>query len=214
MSDAFSPETLARQIVVRYRGVGHVRFALPAALCEEHHASVLEAALRELSGVYRVTVYRHQGKLSVFYDQHACTLHDVVRSLHGALAAPATRMQRDAKMASLTQRLHIARPLQWLKEKRDQVKTKFAGAKAQAGLLSRVAALQTRTHPLLQNALSEKSIINFLNDILVFYLVKVHWELINTKWLKQPLKFRNAWLSTFYLIFLLIRYRKQAAKKP
>lgn len=214
MSDVFSPETLARQIVVRYRGVGHVRFALPAALCEEHYASVLEESLRGVAGVYRVSLYRRQGKLSVFYDQHACSLHDVARCLHGALKAPAARMQREAKVASLTQRLHVARPLQWLKDKRDQAKAKFTGVKTKAGLLSRFAAVQARGNPLLQGMLSEKSIINFINDVVVFYLVKVHWDLINNKWLKQPFKYRSAWLSTFYLVFLLMRHRKQAVKKP
>ena len=62
--------------------------------------------------------------------------------------------------------------------------------------------------------MSEKAVINFFNDLVVFYLVKAHWDLITQKWLKQPLKYRNAWLTIFYLVFLLVRYRKQAAKKP
>ena len=84
-------------------------------------------------------------------------------------------------------------------------------------LLSRFASTQLKGKPALQEFLSEKSVINFLNDIVVFYLVKTHWEMINQKWLKEPLKYRNAWLSTFYLVFLLVRYRKQSAqsaKKP
>lgn len=214
MSEAYSPEALARQIVVRYRGAGHIRFALPAALCEKHYAAALEQNLRELNGVYRVVLYRHQGKLSVFYQQQVCSVHDVACSLHAALKAPATRLQREARVATLVQQLHVARPLQWLRDKRNEARTKLRTAKTQADLMSRYAALQDKAQPLLRNMLSEKAIINFLNDVVVFYLVKVHWELINNKWLKQPLKYGNAWLATFYLVFLLMRSRKQAARKP
>ena len=214
MSDAFSLETLARQIIVRYRGTGHARFALPAALCEEFFAAAIEENLRNLPGVYRATVYRRQGKLSVYYDPHACGLHDVARCLLGALATPAAKKQREAAFASMTQRLHVAQPLQWLKDKTGNLKAKAADWKTKGKLLSQFASGQTKGKSVLQNILSEKSVINFTNDVVVFYLVKQHWELITQKWLKQPLKYRNAWLTTFYLVFLLVRYRKQSAKKP
>lgn len=67
---------------------------------------------------------------------------------------------------------------------------------------------------MVSSALTETSVINFLNDLTAFYLVKAHWELITKKWLKQPALYSNAWLTTFYLIFLLIRYRKRSANKP
>ena len=64
---------------------------------------------------------------------------------------------------------------------------------------------------MLANALTEKAIINFLNDLVAFYLVKVHWELISQRWLKSPAKHADAWLAAFYLVFLLVRYRKSIA---
>lgn len=214
MSDAFSLETLARQIIVRHRDTGHVRFALPDALCEESFATAIEEALRNQPGVYRVILYRHQKKLSVFFDPHACGLHGVARCLHGALAAPAAHLQREHAAAALAQRLHVDQPLQWLKGKTGNLKTKATELRMKARLLSGFAAAQIRSKPVLQEMLSEKAMISFLNDVVVFYLVKTHWEMINQKWLKDPLKYRNAWLATFYLVFLLVRYRKQAAKKP
>lgn len=214
MSDAPSLETLARQVIVRYRGVGHVRFALPDTLCEEFFATAIEEALRNQPGVYRVTVYRHQKKLSVFFDPHACGLDKVARCLYAALAAPAVRMRREHAVTALAQRLHVNQPLQWLRGKTGSLKTKAAELKMKAKLLSGVAAAQMRAKPVLQGMLTEKAVIGFLNDVVVFYLIKVHWELITQKWLKQPLKSRNAWLTIFYLVFLLVRYRKQSAKKP
>ncbi len=213
MSDIFHPDELARQIVVRYRGEGHVRFALPGALCDEPHAVVLEEALRRLDGVYRVTLYRRQRKLSVFYDRHACTLHDVARCLHGALLAPAAQMQRAATVVAVANKLGVAGPLHWLKEQTARGQAKVAEWQAKGRLLTQFASLQIRNQPALREALTEKAAINFFNDIVVFYLIKVHWEMITQKWLKHPLQYRNAWASTFYLVFLLVRYRKQAPKK-
>jgi hypothetical protein len=60
----------------------------------------------------------------------------------------------------------------------------------------------------MKGALTEKATLNFLNDVLMFYLIKVHWELITKRWMKDPVKHADAWLTTFYLIFLLIRFRK------
>ncbi len=92
----------------------------------------------------------------------------------------------------------------------------FAGLRARLESLRHPGApagsLQARLQPVLANALSEKAIINFLNDIVAFYLIKVHWELISQRWLKDPVKYGNAWLTTFYLVFLLVRYRKSIAK--
>jgi hypothetical protein len=214
MSDAFSPETLARQIIVRYRGTGHTRFAIPAALCEESFAAVIEDSLRNLPGVYRATLYRRQGKLSVFYDPHACGLGDVARCLHGTITSPAAQKHRETAIASMTQRLHAAHPLQWIKDKTGNLKAKAEDLKTKAKMLSQLASAQTKGKKVMQDLLTEKSVTNFFNDIVVFYLVKTHWDLINQKWLKEPLKYRNAWLTTFYLVFLLVRYRKQSAKKP
>jgi hypothetical protein len=163
--------------------------------------------------VYRVTLYASQGKLSVFYDHHACNLHDVARCLHGVLAGPAAQMQRAAAVTSIAQRLHVTQPLQWIKDKSKNLKATAADWRTKAKLLSQFASAQTQGKSLLQGVLSEKSIINFTNDIVVYYLIKTHWDLVTHKWLKQPLKYRNAWFTIFYLVFLLVRFRKQSAKK-
>ena len=38
--------------------------------------------------------------------------------------------------------------------------------------------LQARLQPILKGALTEKAAVNFLNDVLMFYLIQVHWDLI------------------------------------
>jgi hypothetical protein len=74
-------------------------------------------------------------------------------------------------------------------------------------------SLQAKVQPILASALTEKAIINFFNDLVAFYLIKAHWDLITKRWLQQPLAHSNAWMTTFYLIFLLVRYRKINLKK-
>jgi len=34
-----------------------------------------------------------------------------------------------------------------------------------------------------------QKLVNFLNDLLAFYLIRVHWDLITQQWLRDPLKF-------------------------
>lgn len=211
MNQAIRPDTLARQIVVRYRSEGHVRFGLPVTLCEEPHAEGIEAALAQCPGVYRVSLHRDQAKLSVFYHPAECSLAEVARALHAALAAPASSLQRTARQEALVERLHVGGPLQWIRARLAALRLKIEQIKVKAQFVYAVARHQIDAQPLLRNALSERAIIGFINDLVTFYLVKIHWELITTRWLKQPIKYRSAWMTTFYLLFLLVRHRKQAA---
>lgn len=211
MKQAIRPDTLARQIVVRHRSEGHVRFGLPAELCADPHAEFIEAALVQCPGIYRATLYRNQAKLSVFYHPAECRLIDVAEALHAALAEPAAQLQRTARTEALVQRLHVGGPLDWIRARLTALRLKLEQIKVKAQFVYAVARHQIDAQPLLRNALSERAIMGFINDLVTFYLVKVHWELITTRWLKQPIKYRSAWMTTFYLLFLLVRHRKQAA---
>ena len=54
----------------------------------------------------------------------------------------------------------------------------------------------------------EKAVINFLNDILVLYLIKLHWTRITQEWIPRPWAFRTQWTAVFYLFYLLMRSRR------
>lgn len=213
MAETMDADSLSRQIVVRHRGRGHVRFGLPSFLCEAPHADTIRAKLAQCPGVYRVTLYPGEAKLSIYYDEYACGLADVARTLHAALTAPATALRRQAHADSLARRLHLGRPLRWMQTRYEALRQRGTQLKNQARLVAVIARHQVESQPLLKNALSEQAIINFLNDLAAFYLVKVHWEQISQHWLKQPFKYRYAWMTTFYLVFHLVRYRKQIAQR-
>jgi hypothetical protein len=143
------------------------------------------AALRDTPGVLRVDVEATPGGAAEFAIR--CT--------------PATCTHADLARAVKTALLQL--PEGALREARPASHTP-------AGM----RALPERLAMLWRGALSEQAALNFLNDILAFYLIKVHWDLITRRWLRQPLQHANAWLAVFYLIFLLIRFRKRISKKP
>jgi len=55
----------------------------------------------------------------------------------------------------------------------------------------------------------EKAVIDFLNDILVIFLIRLHWDNITQHWLLKPLKHRYEWMALFYMFFLLVRSRRK-----
>lgn len=211
-------DDLARRIVVRHREGGYLRLELPPEICHAAAVAAIEAALRQVGGVYRLNFYVAQRRLAVSFDAHVCNASDVARALRaclGALPEAAAAAAREGTAAAhaaspLVERLNPA-----LHDAARQARRAFAHLRVRIERLRQPKAapgsLQAKLQPMLANALTEKAIINFLNDLVAFYLVKVHWELISQRWLKDPVKNANAWLTVFYLMFLLVRYRKSIA---
>ena len=220
-------EALARRIVVRHRGAGYLRLELPPEICHAAATTALDAALRAVGGVYRVSFYPARRRLVVSHDFHSCTTADVARALRDCLgglpqadarplpgerqAVPAVQAGRAAAPAATP----AARLTPVWQDAVRQARRGFTQLRSRIEALrqpkARPGTLQAKLEPMLANALTEKAIINFLNDLVAFYLVKVHWELISQRWLKDPVKHANAWLTVFYLMFLLVRYRKSIA---
>lgn len=210
-------DDLARRILVRHREAGYLRLELPPEICHALAAVSIETALRRAAGVYRINVYAAQRRLAVRFDVHVCSAADVARALRDCLGAlpdaeaPAAAAPDGTPAAAPpVERLNPA-----LEDAARTARRAFRRLRQQIEGLrqTRVApgSLQAKLQPILANALTEKAIINFLNDLVAFYLVKVHWELISQRWLKDPVKNANAWLTVFYLMFLLVRYRKSIA---
>ena len=77
---------MQQQVVLRYRSPGHVRFALPAALCQPGVAERLVAGLSKTPGVYQVDLYRRQGKLSIRYLEGMGDFMRLTSTLHRLVA--------------------------------------------------------------------------------------------------------------------------------
>lgn len=175
-------------IQVLYRDAGYLRLRLPPALRNPTAGAIIENGLRGIAGVHRVTLLTAAGKLAVRFDPHACSAGTValrLKSLLGDLPAAIAPAPPEAAPAAvgIGARLH-----QW-RDRATQV-------------------MPERFQPIVASAFTEKAVTNFFNDIVAFYLIRTHWDQITKLWLKNPVKYGNAWLTVFYLVFLLVRYRK------
>jgi hypothetical protein len=181
----------ASAIEVLHRDSGYLRLQLPATLRSVAVGAALESALKSLAGIQRVTWLTAEGKLAVRFDAHVATHADVARRVKASLAAlpqvaPAAAMpaaEAPAAKPGLGARIE---------ELREQL----------------IVATPARFRPLVESATTEKAVTNFFNEIVAFYLIKTHWDLIVKYWIKDPVKYSNAWMTVFYMVYLLVRYRK------
>lgn len=186
-------------IQVLQREEGYLRLRLPPVLRTPAAGTLIESGLQALGGVQRVTLLTAEGRLAVRFDARATS--------HAGIAL---------RLKSLLAELPEAEPTATVAPVAATAEPATAAAPAGDGLVARfddlrgklIAAAPERFRPLVEGATTEKAVTNFFNDIVAFYLIKVHWELIVNRWIKDPVKYGNAWLTVFYLVFLLIRYRK------
>lgn len=181
---------LAERIVVRERGSGYLCLALPGELCAAAVAAGIETGMAGLSGVRRAHVDAAGQSLTLGFDAAQLSTASVARHLFSLLE----RLPEEAPAVA---------PALGLQPALDRLKTiLIPPGEAPPG------SLRARVQPVLESALTEKAVTNFFNDIVAFYLIKTHWDLITKRWLQNPLAHSNAWLTVFYLVFLLVRYRK------
>lgn len=196
--------SIQEQIFLRYRAEGHVRFEIPDVLCEPVKADRLIAALRRAEGVYRVDLYRRQRKLSIRYLDTVLDFPVLLRRLAQAVADANRHEERETRPSAPAPSkrwvggLRNTAVARWVREKYQEAKETVTAFGIVAGRgLARPPALLKR----------ETAVIQFLNDILVFYLIKTHWHLITQHWVRRPWQYRYEWMSALYLIFLLVRSR-------
>ena len=187
---------LAQRVIVLHREPGYLRLQLPAELCTPEASAAIEQGMAGMAGISVAAVDRDWQRISIRFEQMVCTTAQVARQLFALLdnlptpnAAPEPLITEAA-----------GNGLQPLLDKFRAMLTPAVEAPA--------GSLQAKIQPILASALTEKAITNFLNDLVAFYLIKAHWDLITKRWLQQPLAYSNAWLTIFYLVFLLVRYRK------
>ncbi|TAN46023.1 MAG: hypothetical protein EPN26_15865 [Rhodospirillales bacterium] len=196
-----------KRVVLRSRSPGHLRFDLPGDWAEGGAADHLSREMARLEGVYRVLIFARSRKLSIRYDQAACAEAQVIRHL----AALVTKMpdsfqpEPSATLKGLKQKI-LSNPLaRWGQEKLEQTRK---GAETVKQL---VDIKMGKKQPLPFDA--KEWGIHFVNDLVAFYLIRVHWERIFRQWLPDPWTYRYQWLTIIYLTTVLVRYRKSSAKK-
>ena len=201
--------SIQKEFVLRYRDDGHVRFQIPAQICNVDAAKAVTDSISGIDGVYRVNLYRSQQKLSIRFQESICDFKSLARQLFDLLAeleeksalqpkpvAKSTLWKEKAKS-----RLDDFKVTRWAKEKYGDAKETVHAAKVitRLGMKKPKAFIKD----------PEKAIIDFLNDILVLFLLKLHWNEITKNWLIKPLKYRYEWIALFFMFFLLVRSRRK-----
>jgi len=195
---------LAQRIVVLLREPGYLRLELPAEICGEAAVAAIEDGMKTMAGLSSAAVDRGWKRISIRFDAQQCSTAQVARHLFSLLPglpldeAPAA----EPEAASSIDLNNGFQPLL------DKLKAMIIPAAPPPE-----GSLQARFQPMVESALTEKAVTNFFNDIVAFYLIRVHWDLITKRWLQNPVANSNAWLTVFYLVFLLVRYRKTNLSK-
>jgi hypothetical protein len=201
--------SIQKEFVLRYNVDGHVRFEIPVQICNIDVAKAVTDGISRIDGVYRVNLYRSQQKLSIRFNEVVCDFKSLARQLFDLLADLETKGSLKPKPVlksarwkeKAKSRLDDFKVTRWAKEKFGAAKETVQAAKVitRLGMKKPTAFMQD----------PEKAIISFLNDILVLFLIKLHWNDITQKWLLKPFMYRYEWMALFYLFFLLVRSRKQ-----
>ena len=168
--------SIQKKITVRYREDGHVRFEIPDPLCDELAAKTLTSKILNLEGVYRVKLFRKQKKLSIKYNEVACDFKKLATQLfqliselerQGQLAANTVQKPQPQSQWTVKSKIKNWKASRWATEKYSDAKETVQAAKTltKLGLKKPKSFIKD----------PEKALIDFLNDILVLYLIKLHW---------------------------------------
>jgi hypothetical protein len=203
--------SIQKEFIVRYQSEGHVRFEIPEQLCDEVVAKLVSTRVLEIEGVYKVDLFRKQKKLSIRYQQVVCEFEQLAKQLfqliseldqQGLLVAKVVNEvnSQQRKTWNVKSKVKNWKASRWATEKYSDVKETVQAAKVitKLGLKKPKALIKD----------PEKAIIDFLNDVLVLYLIRLHWTRITQEWIPKPWTFRYQWTAVFYLFYLLMRSRK------
>ena len=200
--------SIAAQVRLRYRDEGHLRFDLPAALSQPDQAAALLQALRARDGIYRADLSARGRKLSIRYLPTVCDFRAVVTHLHAVLSdlpeppPPATQAlvttaaQQPVAACPACNRSALSR---WLEAKWLEILETLTAMKL---LIGRFTGLGANGQPQRPRWIKE-----FLNDLVMLYLIKYHWHHIVTEWIPRPWTHRYEWAATVYLIYLSLQAR-------
>jgi len=199
--------SIQKKIIVRYRNEGHIRFEIPEQLCDKAIADILTNRTLKIEGVYKVDLFRSQRKLSIRYQETICEFRQLAKQLfqliselekQGALVPQ--RIKKIPSSNKLKARFREWKATKWATERYSDAKETVQAAKT----ITKIGLKK----PKLFFQDPEKALIDFLNDILLLYLIKLHWTRITQEWIPKPWAFRYQWTAVFYLFYLLMRSRR------
>jgi hypothetical protein len=200
---------IQKEFVVRYRDEGHVRFQIPSRATQAEIAQRITDKIGAINGVYEVRIFRNAQKLVIRYHEAVCPFIELAKHLYAELAElelqgwfePQALVDVSIKSRiGLKDRFKASRINRWFDDK-------ITAAKETAQAAQLLGKLGSKGPKALFKD-PEKAITDFLTDILVIYLIKIHWTRITQQWLVKPIVHRYEWMATFYMFYLLVRSRR------
>jgi hypothetical protein len=196
-------------IILRHREPGYLRFSLPPEWLSPERAESLELALTAQEGIYSVRIYLSQGKIAIRYlsvvleeslvlKQLSTALKKLLAPAKNVAKAPSKHMVTTSATAHLPVRSKGSTSLAvWLQNKLTELKETL---QAMQILGSRALKSMGASFSLRPRWARE-----FMNDLLMLFLIKLHWEHLVYEWLPRPWAHRYEWAATFYLIYLSVQ---------
>lgn len=191
--------SIQKEFVLRYRDDGHIRFQIPAQICHADVAKLVTEGILGIDGVYRVNLYRNQQKLSIRFNESVCDFKSLAKRLFDLLA--------DLESSGGLNPQPVSKTAQWKEKAKAKIdglkvtrwaKEKFGDAKETVQAAKVITKLGMKK-PSAFIKDPEKAVIDFLNDILVLFLIRLHWGEITQSWLVKPFKYRYEWMALFYM---------------
>jgi len=180
--------SIQKQVIVRHRSPGHLRLQLPPVLRTPACGFVLVSGLQALEGVYRVHFLEKQGKLSIHFLETDCTTADVAACLYRLI-------DRVQEQTVRVETRPAPSPASGWRGRLEEIRETVQAGGVIARQLTRTATGLSGTQWLGE----------FMNDLLMLYLIKMHWPSITQLWLPHPWRYRYEWTATFYLIYLHVK---------
>jgi hypothetical protein len=201
------------------RSPGHWRLQIPTGFCGVECARALSHSLVTLFGMRRARIFAG-GKLSLHFnadlvDEKQLLLHlrDCLLETERLVAAGSFPPPAEKRAPSAGK---------WLARKKAQAKGMWRSGKKK--VLSRAEnslapvkqfrqLLERGKHPFRLDPQTENQLILLLNEAVLLYVIRIHWEQITKKWMKNPLRHIGEWSTLAYLIFLYVRYKKKCGSE-
>ncbi|MGI9211858.1 MAG: hypothetical protein ACR2HF_05245 [Methylococcaceae bacterium] len=181
--------SIQQQVIVRHRSAGYLRLQLPPQIGTPQCGYLLVKGLQSMEGIYRVRFEEKHGKLSIHFQETVCTVNEVATRLHRLINdLPAQNPAATAEGLALTAN-------GWLQGKIGELRETIQAT----GIIAR------QMGKLVGSFAGTNWINEFLNDLLMLYLIKMHWPSITQLWLPHPWRYRYEWTATFYLIYLHVK---------
>lgn len=196
--------SVAKSVVLRHREPGYLRFDIPDELRTSFATDELRRALSATNGIYRVGIQPSAGKLSIRFHDAFCSFEQVVRLLFSLVRqiiaqSPSSKISASRAVVSAGPRVTLtshglfpAAYTQWLQEKWLEIKETLLALRIMA---NRALGQRPRWTK------------EFMNDLLMLFLIKLHWHQILTEWMPRPWTYRYEWMATIYMIYLSVQAR-------